>query len=94
MRLALGPLLTAGRALGSVIEKKLKLCNLAVLHPNFTMHVSSPTLNYAAGVQGLRESKYIDTIQNRAIRCCLVVHRFTLIPAIQGDMAWVPQSIE
>ncbi len=33
-------------------------------------------------------------IQSRAIRCSLGVHRFTPIPEIQGDMGWVPGTIQ
>lgn len=43
---------------------------------------------------GLKETKTVDTIQNRAIRCFLGVHKFAPILAIQGDMGWVPVVVQ
>lgn len=54
----------------------------------------SPILNDAAGVWGFKESKVRDTIQNRAIRFFLGLHKFAPIPAIEGDMGWIPGCVQ
>lgn len=86
---------SAGRALGSVINK-IKVCNDMGYFTYTQLYNAcvSPILNYAAGVWGFKESKVIDTIQNRAIRYFLGVHKFAPIPAIEGDMSWIPGCVQ
>ncbi len=43
---------------------------------------------YCSGVWGAKGLGYCDSIQNRAIRSYLGVHRFTPNMAINGDMGW------
>lgn len=54
----------------------------------------SPVLNYAAGVWGAMQSPASDAVENRAIRCFLGVHKFVPVLAAQGDMGWVPGSVQ
>ena len=78
---------SAGRALGSVINK-MTVCNDLGYFTYTQLYNAcvSPILNHAAGVWGFKESKVIDTIQNRAIRYFGGVHNFVPIPAIEGDI--------
>ena len=45
-------------------------------------------LDYASEIWGFVEAKACNQIQNRAIRYILGVHKFCLIPALNGDMGW------
>ena len=45
-------------------------------------------INYCSGLWGFKQFNKIDTLQNRAIRYFLGVHRFTPILAINGEMGW------
>lgn len=54
----------------------------------------SPVLNYAAGVWGARQNPALVSVENRAIRCILGVHKFVPVLAAQGDMGWVPGLIQ
>ena len=47
-----------------------------------------PISEYAAGVWGHHKAPYIDTIQNRAMRYYLGVHKFAANAAIIADMGW------
>lgn len=81
---------SAGRALGSICSKfksnkgfgyntysKLFECGVA------------PILDYCSGVWGFGKHEKADTIQNRAIRFYLGVHRFAPNLAINADMGWL-----
>ena len=48
----------------------------------------APILDYGSGVGGYNRFSKIETIQNRALRYFLAVHRFAPNHAIQGDMWW------
>ena len=48
----------------------------------------APILDYGSGVWGYNRLSKTETIQNRALRSFLGVHRFAPNPAIQGDMVW------
>ena len=50
-------------------------------------------LDYCSGVWGYNKLEKLDTVQNRAIRLFLGVHRFTPNKAIKGDMGWIPSRI-
>ena len=47
-----------------------------------------PVSDYCSGIRGFKQFNKIDTLQNRAIRYFLGVHRFTPILAINGEMGW------
>ena len=48
-----------------------------------------PVMNYGAGVWGYLQYNKADTIQNRAMRTFLGVHRFAPVLGLEGDMAWM-----
>ena len=47
-----------------------------------------PVIDYCSGIWGFKQFNKIDTLQSRAIRYFLGVHRFTPILAINGEMGW------
>lgn len=82
---------SAGRALGSVVNK-MKVCP-DLSFPIFTRlydFMVAPVLFYAAGVWGFMESPECNSVQHRALRCFLGVHRFAPKVAVEGDMGWEP----
>ena len=68
---------SAGRALGSVCSKYKKLKGLG--YQTFTNMYNSgvvPIMDYCSGVSGCQNFGKIDTVQNRALRFYLGVHKF------------------
>lgn len=53
----------------------------------------SPILDYGSEIWGYRKFKEIDSIQNKAIRIYLGVHKFAPLAAINGDMGWSDSNI-
>jgi hypothetical protein len=85
---------SAGRALGSVINKYFKLNGLG--YGTFTklFHACiAPVMDYGSEIWGLNEYPKIDTVQNRAIRVFLGVHGFAANAAITGDMGWTSSRV-
>lgn len=82
---------SAGRALGAVINK-MKVCpdlSFTTYSQLFDSMVA-PILFYAAGVWGYEEAIECNSVQNRAMRYFLGVHKFTPRAAIEGEMGWEP----
>ena len=52
-----------------------------------------PILDYGASVCCFKSYTEIDSVQNRAIRYFLGVHRFTPNFAIKGDIGWLSSSM-
>ena len=80
---------SSGRALGGIISKFKCLKNVG--YETFTKLYKSgvqPISEYAAGVWGHHKALHIDTIQNRAMRYYLGVHKFAANAAIIADMGW------
>ncbi|CAG2202773.1 unnamed protein product [Mytilus edulis] len=50
-------------------------------------------MTYFAGVWGFKAYERLDKLQNRAIRSFLGVGKFTPIPGMTDEMAWIPVSI-
>ena len=48
---------------------------------------------YSSSVWGFKKFPSIDTIQNRALRYFMGVHRFTPIVALHGDAGWLPSQL-
>ena len=78
---------SGGRALGAVYSKFKKLKGLGY-NTYITLYNSgvTPILDYCSGVWGYAGFDKINTIQNRALRYYLGVHRFAPNLAINGDM--------
>jgi exonuclease III len=79
----------AGRAVGSLVNKCIKSNNL-VFKTYSKLYESCiiPIMDYAAGVWGFPNYDRPNTVQNRAIRSFLGVHRYASNVAIQGDVGW------
>ena len=85
---------SGGRALGSLYTKFRN--NKGFGYTTYTKMFDScvsPILDYCSGVWGYNKLEKLDTVQNRAIRLFLGVHRFTPNKAINGDMGWIPSRI-
>ena len=79
----------ASRAVGSVVNTCIKNNNLK--YSTFTKLYDTcvvPIMDYCAGVWGFSKYDKPNTVQNRAIRSFLGVHRYTSNVAINGDMGW------
>jgi hypothetical protein len=79
---------SAGRALGSIISKykSLKGMGFATFTKLFNACVT-PILCYCSSTY--KRYAKLCQVQYRAMRVFLGVHRFTAIPAMQGDMGWL-----
>ena len=81
---------SGGRALGKLLSKLKFLKGLG--YNTYTHLFESyvvPILLYGSGVWGYKNFSCCETVQNRAIRAYLGVHRFAPNHAIWGDMGWM-----
>jgi len=79
----------ANRALGAIISKYKQINGLG--YYTYTKLYNSgvcPILDYCSEIWGFKEFKQIEAIQHKAIRIFLGVHRYTPLPAVDGDMGW------
>lgn len=77
------------RALGSIINKYKSINGLG--YYTFTKLYKAgvcPILDYCSGVWGYNAFSCIDSIQNKAMRVFLGVHKFAPTDALIGDMGW------
>jgi hypothetical protein len=78
------------RALGSIHNKFNKLKGLGFHTYSKLFHTGiAPILDYCSGIWGYQNFGYLDTVQNRAIRFFLGIHRFAPNLAVNGDAGWV-----
>ncbi len=81
------------RALGAIINKYKKLNGLGFFtYSKLYQAGVCPILDYGSEVWGVKSFPQIDTIQNKAMRVFLGVHRFAPNAAVSGDMGWVSSS--
>ena len=81
---------SAGRALGTICNKFRYNKGFGFTTFSKLFHTGvAPILDYCSGVWGFGNHNKCDTIQNRAIRFFMGVHRFSPNLAINGDMGWV-----
>ena len=83
----------AGRKLGHMFVMNRKLEGMG--YKTFTRLYESridPVAFYASSVWGVKNFKFQDNIQNKAIRLFLGVSRYTSNVAIKGDMGWPSTS--
>ena len=81
---------SAGRALGNIYSK-YKM-NKGFGYDTYTklyMSGVTPIMDYCSGVWGYNALDKLDTIQHRAIRLYLGVHKFAPNKAINADMGWI-----
>ena len=85
---------SASRALGSICTKFNKLKGLGFRTYTSLYHLGvTPILDYCSGIWGYQKFGYIDTVQNRAIRFYLGVHKYAPNLAINGDMGWIGSGV-
>ena len=82
---------SASRALGSIYTK-LKGLGFSTYTSLYHLGVT-PILDYCSGIWGYQKFGYIDTVQNRAIRFYLGVHKYAPNLAINGDMGWIDSGV-
>ena len=82
---------SGSRSLGSICSKLkyLKDVRFKTYTKLYNAHVC-PILDYGASVWGYKNSAQCDSVQNKAIRYFLGVHKFTPLAAINGEMGWLP----
>ncbi len=84
----------ANRALGSVINKYKKINSFGYYTYTKSFHSTvGPILDYASEVWGYKNFTQIGTVQNKAIRIFLGVHKFVPIAAINGDVGWTSSCV-
>jgi hypothetical protein len=84
---------SAHRALGSVISKYRNY--RAMGHKTYSKLFNScvvPVLDYCSPVWSHTDSTKTETVQNRAMRAFLGVHRHAPLVGLYGDMGWLPSN--
>lgn len=81
---------SASRALGSIVSK-LKRNNFMAYSTYSKLYDSCvvPIADYASEIWGFRNFNMPNTLQNRAMRIFLGVHRFAPVAGLEGDMVWL-----
>ena len=77
------------RALGAVINKYVSINGLG--YYTFSKIYQSgvcPILDYCGEIWGFQDYAVINSVQNKAMRIYLGVHRFASNAAVSGDMGW------
>ena len=81
---------SGGRALGAIYFKFKYSKGLGFkTYTKMYNSGTTPILDYCSGFWGFSKFYKIDTVQNRAIRLFLGVHRFALNDALNRDMGWM-----
>ncbi len=84
----------AGRALGSIVNKHKQSGGLHYdVYTKLYDACVTPIMDYGSSVWGYKEYSKCNTVQNRAIRAFLGVHRFAPNIAIHGDTGWATPII-
>ena len=80
---------SAGRALGGIINKfkSLKGMGFRTFEKMYLTGVTS-VAEYAADIWGFKDISACNTVQNRAMRYYMGVHRFAPIAGMRGDFGW------
>ena len=84
---------SGGRALSSIISKFKMFKDLG--YKTFTTMYESgvvPILDYGSAIWGYSKNSHSDLIQNKASRYFLGLHNFTPVPALTGEMGWLPSK--
>ena len=82
---------SGGRAFGAVIAKLKHLKD--VRYKTFTTIFNSQIatiLDYSSSIWSHKKAPECDVIQNKAMQYFLGVHGFTPVPALNGEMGWLP----
>ena len=85
---------SGGRALGALYSKYKSNNGFGFKTYTKLYHSGvAPIIDYNSSIWGFGEHDCINSIQNRAIRLYLGLHRFAPNCAINGDMGWAPSKI-
>ncbi len=85
---------SAGRALGAIYNNyRLNKCFGYNTYIKLYHSGVVPILYYCSSVWGYCNLDKIDTVQNRALRLFLGVHKFVPNLSINSDMEWIPCKI-
>lgn len=80
---------SGNRALAAIYTKFSKLKGLGFSTYSKLYHTGVvPILDYCSGIWGFQKFGYLDSVQNKAIRFFLGIHRFAPNLAINGDVGW------
>ncbi len=85
---------SAGRALGSIQNKFNVLKGLG--YDTFTKMFYTgvaPVMDYCSGIWGFKEYSKVESVQNRAARFYLGVHRYAPNHAVKGDIGWLTPNL-
>ncbi len=85
---------SGNRALGAIINKYKSLSGLGY-HTYTKMYHSgvTPILDYSCEIWGHKDFSIINSVQHKAMRVFLGLHRFAPIPAMNGDMCWTSSNV-
>ena len=84
---------SAGRALGGICSKFKKLKGLGYQTFTKMFHTGVvPIMDYCSGIWGYQKFGKVESLQNRALKFYLGVHKFSPNLAVNGDMGWVNSS--
>jgi exonuclease III len=82
------------RALGALIAKYRTMDNMGFNTYSKCFETSiCPILDYGAEIWGYKKCEQIDSVQMKAMKVFLGVHRFAANLAVLGDMGWLPTEI-
>jgi hypothetical protein len=85
---------SGSRALASIYTKFDKLKGLGFTTYSKLYHTGvAPILDYCSGIWGFQKFGYLDSVQNKAIRFFLGLHRFAPNLAINGDVGWISTTV-
>lgn len=81
---------SAERALGSIINKYKRYPDMGYsTYTKLYENCVAPILDYSSGIWGYKTFSKIESLQNRAQRIFLGVHRFAPALGVEGDMGWL-----
>ena len=81
---------SATRALGALFSKFRKNKGIGFSTFSTLFHSGiAPILDYASAIWGFQQYSQIDSVQNKALRFFLGVHRFATTAAVIGDTGWI-----
>ncbi|CAG2224647.1 unnamed protein product [Mytilus edulis] len=84
----------ASRSLGSLTSKFLHMGNMDFeIYTKIYDNTVIPVMDYASGIWGIKRYDSLERLQYRVIRTFLGISKCAPIPAVLGDMGWLPVYI-
>jgi hypothetical protein len=85
----------AGRALGSCISKFKTLKNMEYdTYTTIYETCINPVMNYCSEIWGYKDYSKCDTVQLRAMKFFLGVHKYTTNVGVRGEFGWLKPKFE